>query len=136
MPRVIGMRWGRKSTASIPGLAAGSSPSRRDDRELLLDLGDVPVATDAVRRDALVDLAEEQVRLGFATRARDAALGIDHEIADQPGPRERRQGEQRRGRVAARRTDDRDRGVDQGLDRLVPPVLGDDRLGMPCRCIG
>ena len=117
MPRVIGMRWGRKSTASIPGLAAGARPSRSAMiGELLLDLGDMPVATDAVRRDALVDLAEEQVRLGLATGARDAALGVDHEVADQAGPRERSEGEQRRGRVAARRADDRDRCVDQGLE--------------------
>ena len=117
MPRVIGMRWGRKSTASIPGLALGCEAlAQRDDGQLLLDLGDMAVATDAVRRDALVDLAEEQVRLGLATGARDAALGVDHEVADQAGPRERRQGQQGRGRVAAGRADDRDRCVDQGLE--------------------
>ena len=33
-----------------------------DPAQLLLDLGDVPVAADAVRLDALVDLAELEVR--------------------------------------------------------------------------
>ena len=99
-----------------PGSPTAQALRGRDDRKFLLDLRDVPVATDAVRGDALVDLAEEQVRLCLATRARDAALGIDDEVADQPGPRQRRQRQQRRGRVAARRADDRDRGVDQGLE--------------------
>ena len=76
--------------------------AQRDDRQLLLDLGDVPVATDAVRLDALVDLAEEQVRLGLAAGARNAALGVDHEVRDEPGPGERRQREHRHGRVATR----------------------------------
>ena len=54
--------------------------------------------------------------LGLATGARDAALGIDHEVADEPGPRQRREREERRGRVAARRADDRDRRVDERLE--------------------
>ena len=148
MPRVIGMRWGRKSTATIPGLALGSRPSRSGDPgQLLLDLGDVAVAADAVRLHALVDLAEHQVRLGLATGARDAALGVDHEVADQPGARERRQGEQGRGRVAAGRADDRDRRVDQRLelgamelrqpvDRVVEEVGPRMLEAVPARVVG
>ena len=57
MPRVIGMRWGRKSTATMPGLALGSRPGiAGDPGELLLDLGDVTMTADAVRLHALVDL--------------------------------------------------------------------------------
>ena len=36
---------------------------------------------DAVRLDALVDLAEVEVRLGVPAGARDAALGVHHEVA-------------------------------------------------------
>ena len=38
-----------------------------DRSELLLDLGDVPVAAHTVRPDALVDLAEVELRLRLAT---------------------------------------------------------------------
>ena len=82
-------------------------------REFLLDLGDVSVTTDAVRGHALVDLAEHEMGLGLAPSPRDAALGIDHEVLDQSGARERGEREDRGGRVATRRTDDRDRVVDQ-----------------------
>ena len=85
---------------------AGSGAQRR---ELLLDLGDVAVAAEAVGADALVDLAEMELRLGLAAGARDPALGVDDEIADQPGPGERRERQERRGRVAARSADDPDR---------------------------
>ena len=40
MPRVIGMRWGRKSTPATPGFA----PSSAERAQLLLDLADVAVA--------------------------------------------------------------------------------------------
>ena len=148
MPRVIGMRWGRKSTATMPGLADGSRPSRAGDPgELLLDLGDVAVAADAVRLHALVDLAEHQVGLGLAAGARHAALGIDHEVADEPGARQRGEGEERRGRVAARRPDDRDRGVDergelgamelrQAVDRLLEQVRPRVLEAVPARVVG
>ena len=56
----------------------------RERRELLLDLRDMPVAADPIRRDALVDLAEQEARLRLTPGARDAALGIDHEVPDQP----------------------------------------------------
>ena len=132
----------------MPGLADTSSPARaRDAGKLLLDLGDVPVAADAVRLHALVDLAEHQVGLGLATGARDAALGIDHEVADQPGARQRREREERRGRVAAGRADDRDRGVDQGcelgavelgqaVDGLVEEVGPRVLEAVPARVVG
>ena len=74
--------------------------------ELLLDLGDVAVAAEAVGPDALVDLAEVELGLRLATGARDAALGVDDEVADQTGPGQRREREERRGRIAARRADD------------------------------
>ena len=88
-----------------------------------------------------------QVRLGLAAGARDAALGIDHEVADQPGPRQRRQRQQRRGRVAAGRADDRDRRVDQRLelgavelrqavDRAVEEVGPRVLEAVPARVVG
>jgi len=57
--------------------------------QLLLHLGRVAVSEHAVGPDALVDLGEEQIGLGLAAGPRDAALGIDGEIADQPGPCQR-----------------------------------------------
>jgi hypothetical protein len=94
----------------IEALAAG------DPGELLLDLGDVAVAPDAVRLHALVDLAEHEVRLRLATRSRHATLGIDHEIADEARTRERGEGQERRRRVAARRPDDRHGRVDERFE--------------------
>ena len=86
-----------------PGFASGVGGLAD---QLLLDLADVAVREDPVRPDALVDLAEVEVCLGVAACARHAALRIDHDIRDEPGPGERGQGEDRRGRVAARRADD------------------------------
>ena len=139
MPRVIGMRWGRKSTAAAPGFAAG--PRRSSRPELLLDLGDVAVAADAVGLHALVDLAEHEVGLGLAAGAADAALGIDDEVADETGPGERGEGEERRRRVAARRADERrlaapplaDRGQ-LGPMQLGQPVDGAGRGGPAAGC--
>ena len=115
MPRVIGMRWGRKSTPMTPGVGARVLPGGRTDAgQLLLDLGDVAMAAQAVCRHALVDLAEHQVGLGLAAGTRHAGLGIDHEVADEPGPGERGEGQERRGRIAAGRADDGDRRIDEG----------------------
>ncbi len=89
---------------------AVGQPGRRGQRgQLLLDLGDVAVAAEAVRPHALVDLAEQQLRLRVASGARDAALGVDHEVADEARPGERRQRQEGGRRVAARRADDPDR---------------------------
>ena len=108
----------------MPGLASGDSPRPLgEDRELLLDLGDVAVTADAVRLHALVDLAEHEVRLGLATGPGDAALGIDHQVADEPGADQRREGQEGGGGVAARRPDDRDRRIDEG-GQLVAMELG------------
>ena len=106
------MRWGRKSTRDRARVGR-PRPATPSDAELLLDLGDVAMAADAVRLDALVDLAEHQVRLGVAAGARDAALGVHDEVPDEPGAGQRRERQQRRGRVAARRPDDRDRRIDE-----------------------
>ena len=148
MPRVIGMRWGRKSTATMPGLALGSRPAiAGDPGELLLDLGDVPMTADAVRLHALVHLPEHEVRLGLAPGARDAALGVDDEVLDEPGARQRREREERRGRIAARRADDADRRVDerrqllamelrQTVDRVLEEVGARMLEAVPARVVG
>ncbi len=96
--------------------------------QLLLHLRDVTVTADAVRLDALVDLAERQLRLGLPTRPRDAALGVDHEVGDEPRPGERRERQDGRGGIAARRADDRAIGASQGRKlgpmQLRQPVHG------------
>ena len=84
---------------------------------------------EAVRLHALVDLAEHHLGLRVATGARDAALGVDHEIADEAGTGQRREREQGRGRITAGRAHDRHFGIDQRL-QLVTVQLGQtvDRL--------
>ena len=105
------------------------------------------MAADAVRRHVLVDLAEHQVRLGFATRPGDAGLGIDHEVVDQAGASQRSDGEDRRGRVAAGRADDGDGRIDQRLElgamelgQAVDGTREEVRMGMlepvPARVVG
>ena len=42
-----------------------------------------------------------------ASRSREALLGVDHDVGDQPGARKRREAEQRGRRIAARVCDDR-----------------------------
>ena len=148
MPRVIGMRCGRKSTATIPGLADGSSPSRPA----------IPASSCSISAtwrcpptpyacDALVDLAEQEAGLEFPPGARYAALGVDDEIADQPGAGQRREREERRRRVAAGRADDGDRGIDerlelvavelrQAVDRDVEQVRPRVLEAVPARVVG
>ena len=56
---------------------------------------------DLVRRDVLVGRDEVRRARRRAAGAGDAGLGVDHDVADQPRARQRREPEQRRGRVAA-----------------------------------
>ena len=125
MPRVMGTRWGRKSTPRAPGLASAVG---RQPGQLLLHLGHVPVAADAVGAHALVDLAEGQLRLGVATGARHASLGVDHEVGDESGARQRCQRQDGGGGEAAGRPDDGHRGIGQrrelGAMQLRQPVHG------------
>ena len=121
---------------------------RGDRGELLLDLGDVAVAAEAVRLHALVDLAEHEVGLRLAAGAGDAALGVDDEVADQAGPCQRGQREDRGGRVAARASRRwRRRRVDQRLElgamqlgQAVDRPLEEVRAGVleaiPARVVG
>ena len=78
--------------ARVEALAGGR------DRELLLDLGDVAMAAETVGLHVLVDLAEHHVGLRVAAGAGDAALRVDHEVADEPGTGERGERQQRRRR--------------------------------------
>jgi len=111
MPRTARVRDPRR------GFAGDGSLAERG--ELLLHLGDVPVAAHAVGLHALVDLAEHEVLLRLAPGTRDARLRIDDQVADQTCPRQRRQGEERRRRVAARRPDDRRPRRSQRRQRIV-----------------
>ena len=70
-------------------------------RELLLDLGGVAVARHPVGVDVLVDGHEVGLLGGGAPGARHARLGVDDDVLDQPCARQRREREQRRGRIAA-----------------------------------
>ncbi len=90
--------------------------ARRGDGELLLDLGDVAVAAQAVRPHVLIDLAEHHLGLRLASGAGHSALGVDDEVADEPGTCQGSERQEGRGRVAARRADQRDRRVDEGLE--------------------
>src|SRR5439155_5962796 len=87
-----------------PGIRhARRCPERR---ELLLDLGDVPVPCDAVRADVLVDGPVHELGLRLTTGATHAALRVDDEVADEPGAGEGRERQERRRRIAAGRPDD------------------------------
>ena len=126
MPRVIGIRCGRKSTATIPGLAPGSRPAPAAIAASSCSISATcRWPADAVRLDALVDLAEMELGFGLASRPGDAALGVDDEVADQSGPRQRGECQERGGGVAAGCTDDRDVGIDEGRQ------LGSMQLGQP-----
>ena len=117
-----------------PASAAGSTPRRG---ELLADLRVVAMTADAVGPDRLVDLAEVDLELGLAAGAADAALGIDDDVPDQAGARERRQGEQGGRRVAAGRGDQAGPG-EAGAVELGQPVDGgrDGRSGAGRRQAG
>ena len=80
----------------------GDRHRRAERRELLLDLGRVAVARDAVGVDVLVDGDEVGRVGGRAAGAGDAGLGVDHDVGDQARAGERREREDRGGRVAAR----------------------------------
>ena len=70
-------------------------------RELLLDLRRVTVTRDAVGVDVLIDGDEVRLVGGAASGAGDAGLGVDDDVGDQPGARQRGQRQDRRGRIAA-----------------------------------
>ena len=75
--------------------------------ELLLDLGRVAVGGDLVGEDVLAGHREVGGLVEGAPGAGDALLGVDHDVGDQPGARERREAEHGGGRVAAGVGDDR-----------------------------
>ncbi len=115
--------------------------------ELLLDLGDVAMTAEAVGLHVLVDFAEHHLGLRIAAGAGDAALRVDDEVPDEPGTRQGSERQQRRRGVAAGRTDQRDRGVYEGLElgtmQLGQAVDGDvEKLGdgvlesVPARVVG
>jgi len=66
----------------------------------------IPYSKDQVKEAPHYDpdqhLSEEEAGLRLTTGPRHATLGIDHEIADQPRPRERSERQERRRRIAAR----------------------------------
>ena len=96
---------------------------RDPERQLLLDLGRVPVRGDLVGDDVLAGHRQVGGLVERPPGAGDALLGVDHDVGDQPGAGERREREQRRGRVAARVGDDRGAG-DLLAVQLGQPVDG------------
>ena len=100
-------------------LGVGGSSSA----ELLLDLRRVAVRGDLVGEDVLARHREVRGLVERAPGAGDALLGVDHDVGDQPRARERREREQRGGRVAAGVGDDR-RGGDLLAVQLGQPVDG------------
>src|SRR4029079_6165081 len=89
-------------------------------RKLLLDLGQMAMVADAVRREPLSCLREQDVLLQRATGARDSRLGIDDDVLARYELRldRRQQRQQHRGRIAAGTSNDA-----RGLD-LVAVMLG------------
>ena len=93
MPRTCGIRCGTKVRA-IPSAPAAANPWAIS--------GVCRWRGQAVRLRAALELGVEEVGSGAPPGSRDAGLGIDDDVAgEQAGPRERRQGEERGGRVAA-----------------------------------
>ena len=80
----------------------GRGHARAERGELLVDLGHVAVAPDAVGGDVLVGLDEVRGLRRSAPRAGDPGLRVDDDVADRARSREWRERQQRRGRVAAR----------------------------------
>src|SRR5262249_47503302 len=136
----LGERWplavhpyvdGRENAA-----AHGQQVRNEDDRrhaaggvKLLFDLGAVSVAGERIRPDVLVHLGEELLHLRAAPRARRPRLGVDdHRLADEAGPRQRKETEQRPGGIAtgrggqARDRDPRPVDLGQAIDRLGEQV--------------
>ena len=95
-----------------------------EQRELLLDLRRVPVGGDLVGEDVLAGHRQVRGLVERAAGAGDALLGVDHHVGDQPGARERREREQRRGRVAA------GVGDDPGAGDLLAVQLGEPVDGL------
>ena len=62
-----------------------------EQRQLLLDLGRVPVGGDLVGEDVLAGHRQVRGLVERAPGARDALLGVDHHVGDQPGAGERRE---------------------------------------------
>ncbi len=93
--------------------------------QLLLDLRRVAVARDAVGVDVLIDGHEVGLVSGAAAGAGHAGLGVDDDVGDQAGARQRRQRQDRGGRVAARVGDQLGAG-DLVAVELRQPV---DRVG-------
>ena len=127
-------RW-RSSSAAVEvspvgrGVAGGQDAPvhrrqvRREEHgraERLLDLGRVPMIEQAVGREVLVHRAERRVRLrGAPCPGRTGRRVHDDPVGDhQPGAHERRQGQHRGRRVAARS------GDVIGAEDLLPEELG------------
>ena len=112
-------------------LAAGGQ------RELLVELGHVPVMADAIGVKALRDFGEQHLLLRRPARPGHARLGIDHDLVrhDRLGLEQRRQRKLRAARVAARVGDEPrlpDRGamhLDQAIDRLASGASARDARG-------
>ena len=91
--------------------------------ERLLDLRRVLVRADAVRREVLEDEARVRRRLQPAAGARDAGLRVDDDARRVDRAGERREREQRRGRVTAGVRDERRLGREE-LGQPVAPRAG------------
>jgi len=93
----------------------------RNDRQLLLDLGRMPMACNAVRMEALRHFAEQHRLLEPAPGSRGTRLRIDHDVVgiDQPGTDQREQEQQSRRRIAA------GTGGQPRLRDCIPIVFGE-----------
>jgi hypothetical protein len=103
-----GLDLARQRDVAGDQLAVGERDEVRRERhphaaaELLLDLGRVPVRPHLVWGHGLVDGDEVLAVRRLAAGARDARFRVDHHVAEQSLARQRRQREDRGGRVAAR----------------------------------
>src|SRR3954447_17843002 len=110
LAELVGLHVARRGHVAGDQLALGERQqvgrerdrhARPQGRELLLDLRRVAVPRDLVGRHVLGGGDEVRRRRRRPPGARDARLRVDHHVADRRGPRQRRQREQRGGRVAA-----------------------------------